>query len=191
MSHARQVEVLVEGGARFIQLREKNAAGREFYEDALRSVEIARKSGAKIIINDRVDIAMVVEADGVHLGQDDLPPAYARKLLGDAAIIGYSTHNVEQAISATSLPIDYIAFGPIFPTSTKPDPDSAVGVDGLQRVRDALPDTALVAIGGISADSLDDIFAAGADSAALISALFAGPNNLSETYRLLRDKYVV
>ncbi len=104
MSHAEQVERFVSGGARVVQLREKYATGRDFFDDATKAIEIARKHGAKIIINDRVDIALALGADGVHLGQDDLPPAEARKILGERAIIGFSTHNGAQAIEAVKLP---------------------------------------------------------------------------------------
>ncbi len=127
-----------------------------------------------MIINDRVDIALALGAPGVHLGQDDLPPEAARKLLGDEAIIGYSTHNVAQAIAAANLPIDYIAIGPIFETGTKKNPDPVVGLDGLRAVRDAIGDRALVAIGGITVENAPSVIEAGANSVAVISALLSG-----------------
>src|SRR5205823_5231940 len=98
LTHAEQVERLAAGGATFVQLREKLATPREFYEAALKAVQVARALGVLIIINDRLDIAMAVNADGVHLGQDDLPPARARALVGANRIVGYSTHNVKQAL---------------------------------------------------------------------------------------------
>ncbi|HEX3101363.1 MAG TPA: thiamine phosphate synthase, partial [Pyrinomonadaceae bacterium] len=129
--------------------------------------------GVKIIINDRVDVALAVAADGVHLGQDDLPPAEARSILGENAIIGFSTHTIEQAIRAMNLPIDYIAIGPVFTTDTKLDPDAVIGLEGLREVRNAIGDFPLVAIGGINDTNQLSVFAAGADSAAMISALVA------------------
>src|SRR5215213_1564279 len=117
LSHAEQVELLRLGGATLIQLREKHMPAREFYEQA----RVAVQHGVKVIVNDRIDVALAVGAKGVHLGQDDMPPEAARKLLGSDAVIGYSTHSVEQAINATKLPIDYLAIGPIFATTSKTD----------------------------------------------------------------------
>ena len=114
LSHIGQVQRLIDGGATLIQIRDKDAAGGEFYTAAVEAIEYARSRGVTIIVNDRVDIGMASGADGVHLGQDDLPPEHARKLLGDNAIIGFSTHSVEQALDAIKLPVDYIAIGPIF-----------------------------------------------------------------------------
>src|SRR5262245_7232880 len=148
LSHAEQVAQMVAGGARFIQLREKHAAPDDFYCEAQKALQIGRRHGAKIIINDRVDIALALRADGVHLGQDDLPPSEARKLLGDNAIIGFSTHNLEQVHAALKLPVDYIAFGPIFATSSKENPDPVVGLDSLRVIRQAAGSFPIVAIGG-------------------------------------------
>src|SRR5687767_5444622 len=109
LSHAEQVTRLIQGGATLIQLREKSLSPREFFHQAQAAIEIARAKDIRIIINDRVDIALALQADGVHLGQDDMPPHAARKLLGDEALIGFSTHNPAQAISASMFPIDYLA----------------------------------------------------------------------------------
>src|SRR6266851_8074258 len=114
LSHAEQVEVLAAGGASLIQLREKRASPREFYRAAMEAMSIARRLGVQIIINDRVDIAVAVKADGVHLGQDDLPPDRARRLLGENRLIGFSTHVLEQALAADAAVIDYLAIGPVF-----------------------------------------------------------------------------
>ena len=119
LSHAEQLELLSLGGASLVQLREKQMPAVEFYEQAKAAVAVAERSGVQLIINDRVDMALAVGAHGVHLGQDDLPPEAARKLLGATAIIGYSTHNIDQALAAVKLPIDYLAIGPIFQTTTK------------------------------------------------------------------------
>src|SRR6185295_4846071 len=131
-----------------------------FYEQA----RAAQQSGVQLIINDRVDIALAVGAAGVHLGQDDLSPEAARKLLGPQAIIGYSTHNLEQAITAIQQPIDYLAIGPIFATTTKIDTAPVLRLEGLRAVRQAIGDFSLVAIGGINATNARDVIDAGADS---------------------------
>lgn len=172
LSHAEQVAVFAEGGARVVQLREKRAPALEFYELARAALAIAVARGVRLIINDRVDIALAIGATGVHLGQDDLPPTAARRLLGDAAVIGYSTHSVDQAFEAIRLPIDYLAIGPIYGTSTKENPDPVVGLDGLRAVKAAVGSLALVAIGGIKPANIAEVLAAGADSVAMISGLW-------------------
>ena len=178
-SHAEQVERLIAGGAKFIQLREKHASPLDFFEAAKSAVEIARQHDVKIIINDRVDIARALGADGVHLGQDDLPPSAARQILGSEAIIGFSTHSVEQAIKAAAHGVNYIAIGPIFETTTKEKPDPVVGLDGLRKVKKSIDQIQLVAIGGIGLDDIRDVMAAGADSAALISAIVGDSETIS------------
>ena len=179
MSHAEQVERLIAGGAKFIQLREKHASPLDFFEAAKSAVEIARQHDVKIIINDRVDIARALGADGVHLGQVDLPPSAARQILGSEAIIGFSTHSVEQAIKAAAHGVNYIAIGPIFETTTKEKPDPVVGLDGLRKVKKSIDQIQLVAIGGIGLDDIRDVMAAGADSAALISAIVGDSETIS------------
>ena len=184
LSHAQQVELLSRGGATLIQLREKQMPARDFYEQA----KIAVRPGVQLIINDRVDIALAVGAQGVHLGQDDMPPEAARKLLGPNAVIGYSTHNIEQAIAATKLPIDYLAVGPIFATTTKRDTAPVLGLEGLWTVRQAIGAFPLVAIGGITLANAREVIAVGADSVAVISALVSNPANITEATRnLLQD----
>lgn len=186
LSHAKQVARLSEGGARLIQLREKYLSPSEFYDQALEAMRVARSRGVKIIINDRVDVAMAVEADGVHLGQDDFPPQAARRLLGDSAIIGFSTHSVEQAIQATAMGVDYIAIGPIFSTSTKDNPDPIVGLIGLKQVREAVPKIPIVAIGGIASENATEVIEAGADAVAVISAVLVPPSEITtQTKRLI------
>lgn len=185
LSHAEQVQLLSTGGATLVQLREKQMPAREFYVQAGAAVEVARQRGVTLIINDRVDVALAVKAHGVHLGQDDMPPGAARKLLGDDAIIGYSTHNIEQATTALTLPIDYLAIGPIFATSTKSDTSPVLGLEGLRAVRKAIGAIPLVAIGGISAANAREVIEAGADSVALISALLSDPRQIPEAIRAL------
>ena len=180
LSHAEQVEKFIRGGAEIIQLREKYAAPKDFYESAKKALKIAQRHKVKIIINDRVDIALALKADGVHLGQEDLPPEHARKILGDKAIIGFSTHNIKQAISAVGLPVNYIAIGPVFSTKTKENPDKTVGVEAVKKVREAVGDFPLVAIGGIETDNLLKVLKAGADSVAIISDLLSDEERIAE-----------
>lgn len=178
LSHAEQIEKMIAGGAVMIQLREKLASSDKFYASAAQAVEIARPSGIKIIINDRVDIALALDADGVHVGQDDLPPDEARKILGVDSIIGFSTHSAEQARLARFMPVDYIAIGPIFQTDTKENPDAVIGLDGLRAARQAVGKIPLVAIGGIHFDNMKSVFAAGADSVALIAAIISDASQI-------------
>src|SRR2546422_6666291 len=134
LSHAEQVKRLIAGGATLIQLRDKRAAPREFYREAAAALSVARGHGARLIINDRADIALALKADGVHLGQSDLPVSVARALLGSGAIIGVSTHDLEQARLALKQAVDYVAFGPIFTTNTKEAPDPVTGLEALRSI---------------------------------------------------------
>ena len=181
LSHADQVRLLSLGGATLVQLREKQLPALQFYEHA----RAALRSGVQVIINDRVDVAMAIGAHGVHLGQDDMPPEAARRLLGDEAVIGYSTHSVEQAKKALTLPIDYIAIGPIFTTSTKTNPSPTLGLEGLRAVRQAVGNVQLIAIGGISHSNAREVIEAGADSVAVISALLSDPAEISHATQTL------
>jgi len=191
LTHCEQVELLIAGGAKIIQLRDKDANPRDFYTSAKYALDAARKHHVPLIINDRVDIALALRADGVHLGQDDLPPDKARLILGDAAIIGFSTHSVEQAARAAKFPVDYIAIGPIFTTRSKRDPDAEVGLRGIEKVRQAIGTMPLVAIGGITGETLASVLAAGADSAAIIGAILADPalieDRMAEMRRIAGD----
>lgn len=185
LSVPEQVERLVAGGATLIQIREKKASSRDFLRSVEASIEIARPQGVLIIVNDRVDIAMVSNADGVHLGQTDLSPVQARKLLGDRAIIGYSTHTIEQAKAAVDLPIDYAAFGPVFATSTKHEPDPVVGTAVLGQVKKILEQVPLVAIGGINGANVSSVLDAGADSAAIVSGILSEADRIQENFSAL------
>jgi thiamine-phosphate pyrophosphorylase len=180
LSHAEQVDLLSAGGATLVQLREKEMPAREFYEQAKAAVDVASRRGVQLIVNDRVDVALAVGARGVHLGQDDMPPEAARNLLGSSAVIGYSTHNIEQAMAATKLPIDYLAIGPIFATTSKSDTAPVLGLEGLRTVRRAIGAFPLVAIGGISHANAREVIEAGADSVAVISALLSDPTLIIE-----------
>jgi thiamine-phosphate pyrophosphorylase len=187
LSHREQVVRLTEGGATLIQLREKEDEPRNFFNDAIEALRIARSAKAKLIINDRVDIALAINAEGVHLGQTDIPVEAARRLLGANAIIGFSTHNLEQVKAALDLPIDYLAFGPIFPTTSKENPDPIAGVSQLAAAKRLVGSLPLVAIGGIGSINLSQVFAAGADSAAVLSAALKDPTQITENLRNLLD----
>jgi len=185
LSHAEQVSHLADGGVLLVQLREKLLSPLEFYEEAAAALLVARERGVKLIVNDRVDIALALRADGVHLGQDDLPPEAARRLLGPEVIIGFSTHNLEQAQLATRLPIDYIAIGPICATFTKQASGPLVGLDGVQRVRQIVGATPLVAIGGITSENSQDVIDAGADAVGVIADIWSSPGDVAARTRRL------
>jgi thiamine-phosphate pyrophosphorylase len=161
------VRQLLEGGVKMIQLRAKASSSRDFLELAQIARELTTPFQCKLIVNDRVDIALASAADGVHLGQEDLPLQIGRNLLGDK-IIGISTHNIDQAKEAEENGADYIGFGPMFGTSTKDTGYSARGLEMLAELRAvvALP---IVAIGGITEATVEDVWHAGADAAAMIS----------------------
>jgi len=178
LSHAEQLRRMSDGGATLVQLREKHLSPREFYGEVEEALSVARARGVRLIVNDRADIAFALCADGVHLGQEDLPPAAARELLGDQSVIGFSTHNIEQARAAARLPVSYIAIGPIFPTVSKENPAAVVGIDGLRRVRAIVGEIPLVAIGGITLENVEEVFKAGADSVAVINLLLASPTEI-------------
>lgn len=167
------VGALCRGGARFIQLREKNITTREYTELARLSVEIAEPYGAAIIINDRADVAKYAGAAGVHLGDDELTAEDARKFLGPGAVIGVSCHNIEDIQRAQSEPIDYFAVGPVFPTDTKKLRYDVVGFDLVREAR-RMSNMPIVAIGGISVDTAATVSEAGADGIAVIGAAMSG-----------------
>jgi thiamine-phosphate pyrophosphorylase len=164
------VAALARGGARVLQLRAKRLSDRDLLEAVRGAVDAARREGGLLIVNDRPDVALVAGADGVHLGQDDLAPRDARRLLGPGTLLGLSTHTLEQVAVAASEPVDYVAFGPVFPTTTKDAVEPAVGTEGLRRAR-ALTRLPLVAIGGITEANVSEVVEAGADGVAVISAL--------------------
>ncbi len=178
------VRALARAGCRLVQLRAKELSGEEFYRWALAAREVCRECGIRLIINDRVDVALLVGADGVHLGQDDLSPRSARKILGPHAVIGLSTHDVGEATRAATAPVDYVAIGPIFETSTKTSGRSTLGIEGARAIR-AVVDKPLVAIGGITVERAPMLFEAGIDGVAVISALKRGEDLELEARRWL------
>lgn len=171
-SDAEVARLAYEGGADVVQLRMKHADGAEMLEQARIIRGYADEMCKLFIVNDRVDVAMASGADGVHLGQTDLPLEEARRLMGDDAIIGVSVDNVAQAIAAEEGGADYIGVGAIFKTSTKPDAQQGVGLGAIFEARQAV-DIPVVAIGGINRGNIQDVIRAGADAAAVVSAVVA------------------
>jgi thiamine-phosphate pyrophosphorylase len=166
-------EALLEAGARILQFRHKSFFSRRALEEASRISELCRHAGAMFVVNDRADVAKLLDA-ALHLGQDDLAPEDARRILPAPSIIGFSTHNEQQLQAGDREPVDYLAIGPIFPTRSKLNPDPVVGLDRLRALR-ALTQKPLVAIGGITRELAPQVFEAGADSVAVISDLFPRP----------------
>ncbi|MFW0860602.1 MAG: thiamine phosphate synthase [Dethiobacter sp.] len=176
------MEEALAGGATVIQLREKNMTVREMVEVGAKLQELARRHGATFIINDHIDVALAIDADGVHLGQDDLPVSEARAKLGPKKIIGLSTHSLEQALAASSLPLDYLGVGPVFTTPTKPDA-LPVGLELLEKVSRQLT-VPFVAIGGIDETNLEQVLAVGARNVAVIRAVVAADDVVGAARRL-------
>jgi thiamine-phosphate pyrophosphorylase len=180
---------LVDAGAEIAQFRHKGPYTRETLVQAERVGEVIRKAGALYVIDDRADIALMVGAAGVHVGQQDLPPSAVRKVAGNSLTVGFSTHNQEQLQAGNKEPVDYLAFGPIFGTASKENPDPTVGIAELARLR-RLTDKPLVAIGGITRANVRHVLDAGADSVAVISDLVAEnlPARLEEWLEIVREK---
>lgn len=170
---------------RNFQYRNKNASRKEIYDTALRLVHLAHKSEALFIVNDHADIAVAVGADGVHLGQDDFPIEYARKLLSPGKLIGISTHSLKQAKDAQAAGADYIGFGPIFATTTK-DAGQTQGIGALTVVKQAVS-IPVMAIGGITHANVQEVIRAGADGVAVISAVLSSDDIKSATEEMIRE----
>jgi thiamine-phosphate pyrophosphorylase len=169
-SHHRILKELVRGGAKLVQIRDKATPLQELLRDLHRCVEFASARGVTLIVNDRCDLVLSCGAAGVHLGQEDLPPDVARVILGRFKLIGLSAHTIAQVRKSEKLPIQYVGFGPVYPTSTKAD---APAVVGLRRLAAAcrISKLPIVAIGGIGLERVREVLQAGACSAAVISAL--------------------
>jgi thiamine-phosphate pyrophosphorylase len=176
---------LLAGGAKFLQLRVKALPPSDFLDLARRARTATRSCGCKLIVNDRVDIALACDADGVHLGQEDLPLAVGRKLIGNK-IIGVSTHDLDQAREAEQNGADYIGFGPMFGTSTKDTGYTARGVEMLRQIRAGV-NLPIVAIGGINEQNVQQVWQAGANSAAIISDILRAENITAKTARIVRQ----
>jgi len=174
-SHSERISEVIRGGAKMVQLRDKSAPMEILYREAMVIREITKNNDVCFIVNDRVDLAKLCGADGVHLGQEDLPVESARDILGDKAIIGVSTHSLEQVRNAMVSSADYIAFGPVFPTLTKNNPNDVAGIDILKRIVDMV-DKPLFAIGGINISRFMEVLKKGVTGVALISDIFAYPD---------------
>ncbi len=167
--------VAAEAGASIFQYRNKTASMKDAYVEALALRQAAAQAGVLFIVNDRCDLALAVDADGVHLGQGDLPLDLARKVMGPGKLIGISTHNPDQVREAIAGKPDYLGFGPIFLPASKQDHDPVVGIDGLRAIR-ALTKLPIFAIGGITRDHVGEVMKAGANGIAVISAVLKAQN---------------
>ena len=187
--HGRSLEEAVRqailGGADVIQLRHKEASSIDLYREAIALRRLTADLDTVFIVNDRVDVALAADADGIHLGQDDLPASVARRLLGPGRIIGISVSSLAQAIHACREDIDYLGVGPVFATSTK-EAGPATGLELVQRIREAVA-IPLVAIGGIDRRNVGDVIRAGADAVAVISAVM-GTEDSTASARSLKDR---
>jgi len=172
-------------GVRFFQYRSKTRSRRHIYEQAQKIAEMAKRSEALFIVNDHADIAIAVGADGVHLGQDDLPIEAARKLVGSGTILGISTHSSKEARDAERAGADYIGFGPIFSTTTK-DAGMTQGTAGLAAIRQIIS-IPVIAIGGIDHKRVGDVMKAGADGVAVISAIISAPDRKQAAEQMIRN----
>lgn len=178
------------GGARFLQIRCKHASSRDFLSTCEEIVSRARPAGCLVIVNDRADVARLSDADGVHVGQTDLEPAATRRIVGGEAVLGLSTHSADQVRAAARQPVDYIAVGPIFGTSTKDTGYDHVGTmfvsEALEILREAGNPKPIVAIGGITLETTAAVILAGATSVAVISDLLATGNPESRVREYLQ-----
>jgi thiamine-phosphate pyrophosphorylase len=173
----------IRGGAACIQLREKEVTTRFFVEEARKIKAAIAPFGVPLIINDRLDVALAVGADGVHVGQDDMPYEIARKLMGPAAIIGISVETWEDVKRAEELDVDYLGVSPVFATPTKTDTKEPWGLEGLSRIK-AFSRHPLVAIGGLNRSNAEAVVMAGADSIAVVSAICAAPDPFAASREL-------
>ncbi len=169
-SHRQVIEAAIRGGATIIQYREKNATTRQMILEALELCEVCRAQSVPFIVNDRIDVALAVDADGVHLGQDDLPASMARKLIGPDKILGVSAENMEQALTAIADGANYLGVGAIFSTATKSDAGEPIGLRGLESIV-RVSTIPIVGIAGINASNAADVIRAGASGVAVVSAV--------------------
>jgi len=179
------VEEAVKGGVTMVQLREKDCTTSEFYKIAMELKECLRPYNVPLIINDRIDIALACDAEGLHIGQSDMPYDVARKLMGSNKIIGLSVENIEQAKRANDLDVDYIGVSPVFGTPTKTDTAPALGLEGLRDIS-AISRHPIVAIGGININNAKEIIEAGAGTIAVVSSVMSAENPKLAAEELVR-----
>jgi len=185
-THFEVAEAVLAGGATVLQFRDKEMDETEAIEVCRKINKLTRKKGIPFIINDLIEVAKVVGADGVHLGQEDAPLDFARKILGKDKIIGISVETVEQAIKAEKEDADYLGVGPIYPTATKLDAGRALGLARLKEIKEAVS-IPVIAIGGIDEDNLEEVLRAGADGVAIISAVVGAPD-ITQACQKLKNK---
>ncbi len=181
----KAVEKAIKGGATIVQYRAKNKDSRTMYREASEIKKVCDKYGIPLIVNDRVDIALAVNADGVHVGQEDLDVEVVRRLIGFDKIVGLSTKNLKQVKEANSLPVDYIGFGSVFPTNTKEDAKLA-GIENLKKALE-ISLVPVVAIGGINHENIDQLIGTGCENIAVVSAVFKG-KDIERNAKKLKDK---
>jgi thiamine-phosphate pyrophosphorylase len=184
-SNLEVLKAVIQGGARIIQLREKEYSGKKMYDLALKFREITTKAGVLLIINDHVDIAMAVEADGVHLGQNDFPLKAAIKIAPEL-LIGASTHSLKEAIQAQKEGADYINIGPIFPTGTKEGIERFLGPEAIAAISPEI-DVPFTVMGGISESNIDQVLTNGARRVAMVTAITQAPD-IAAQVKSLREK---
>ena len=185
-SHLEVAEAALAGGATVIQFRDKEMKDSEAVVACREIYKLTKKKGVSFIVNDRVEVAKAVDADGVHLGQEDMSFSSARKILGKEKIIGISVDTVEQALKAVKGGTDYLGIGPIYPTATKSDAGKALGTARLKEIRESV-NIPIVAIGGINENNLEEVLRAGADGIAVISAVVSAPD-ITEACRKLKTR---
>ncbi|MBI4832273.1 MAG: thiamine phosphate synthase [Candidatus Lindowbacteria bacterium] len=197
LSLARVEEVLekaLEGGADAIQFRAKRLSKRQYYETAASLLPHTRRMNVPFFVNDHLDVALAIGADGVHLGQDDFPCREARRLVPEGIMVGISTHSVEQAVKAVADGADYVAIGPVFPTTTKEKPEPVVGLEMIRQTKVRAGSVPVIAIGGINSKNVAEVIRSGADGVALASAValaddpIAAAKELKRRIRLERER---
>jgi thiamine-phosphate pyrophosphorylase len=166
----KDAQAIIKAGVKILQLRCKKMSNADFYTLVTKLIPLCKQHEVLLIVNDRVDVCLITDVSGVHLGQDDFQVTETRRLLPDA-IIGLSTHNIDQVQQADQLPVDYISIGPIFPTTSKANPDPVVGIELLRKVK-AVTSKPIVCVGGIAAMEIPELLRAGADGIALISEIY-------------------
>ena len=183
-SHVNEVEAAIAGGARVVQFREKQMNDRDMLNIGTTLRRLTAEADVDFIVNNRVDIALAVDADGVHVGQEDLPASLVRRLVGPKGIVGVSASTSEEAIKAERDGADYIGASPVFSTGTKTDAPRPTGLEGLRAMADAV-NIPIVAIGGISVGNIDGVISAGADAVAVISAVVCAPDMVKASKELI------
>ncbi|MFD3157772.1 thiamine phosphate synthase [Haloimpatiens sp. FM7330] len=185
MTLEQAVEESIKGGTSIVQIREKEASTREFFDTASKVHEVTKYYNVPLIINDRIDIAQAVKAEGVHLGQSDMPIEFAKKILGDDVIIGISCNNVKQALQAEKAGAHYLGLGSVFPTSTKEDISTLLGLEGLKEITSKIHIPS-VAIGGVNLQNAESVMKSGVNGLSVISCIL-GSNDIKAASQQLRD----